>query len=251
MPESCCDKNGKSEPYFFNIVTVASKFVDDHLSLVRNISTVLAVAGVITIATSIKLITRFGSPSEIPVRFIERTVSIRGRVRRVTDRGLEVEHVPVYVPIVSHLLTNRQPVAAPLHVRLAGVELTPQGQDWLAQRLRPEEAVWLRLIGRQGDCLHCLVSVSRGLLFSTCVNQEVLRLGLGRTAPLHGLDPRSRLYWKIHKRLLRSELKAERKGEGLWKEPSRSERLIHALRNNTVIMAIKRAWKWMWKGRDQ
>uniref|UniRef100_A0A4W4F9I9 TNase-like domain-containing protein n=1 Tax=Electrophorus electricus TaxID=8005 RepID=A0A4W4F9I9_ELEEL len=185
----------------------------------------LAVAGVITIATSIKLITRFGSPSEIPVRFIERTVSIRGRVRRVTDRGLEVEHVPIWLTRGLFFCPPAgQPVAAPLHVRLAGVELTPQGQDWLAQRLRPEEAVWLRLIGRQGDCLHCLVS---GLLFSTCVNQEVLRLGLGRTAPLHGLDPRSRLYWKIHKRLLRSELKAERKGEGLWKEPSRSERLIH------------------------
>ncbi|XP_076850854.1 protein C3orf33 homolog isoform X2 [Brachyhypopomus gauderio] len=249
MPESR-NKNAKPEPQPFNFIREASTFVDDNLSLIRNISTVLAVAGVITIARSIKLMTRFGSPSEIPVQFIEKTISIRGKVRRVTERGLEVGHVPVYVPLVSHLLTNRQPVS-PLDVRLAGVELTPQGHDWLAQRLRVGEIVWLRLIGRQGESLHCLVSVSRGVLFNTCVNEEVLRLGLGRTAPLHGLDPHSRLCWKLHRRLLRSERKAERQGEGLWKEPGRGDRLALAFRDSLVVTMIKKVWKWMWKRRDQ
>ncbi|XP_076850852.1 protein C3orf33 homolog isoform X1 [Brachyhypopomus gauderio] len=276
MPESR-NKNAKPEPQPFNFIREASTFVDDNLSLIRNISTVLAVAGVITIARSIKLMTRFGSPSEIPVQFIEKTISIRGKVRRVTERGLEVGHVPVYVPLVSHLLTNLsrvvfltpcvmdismkepqfthnphnwQPVS-PLDVRLAGVELTPQGHDWLAQRLRVGEIVWLRLIGRQGESLHCLVSVSRGVLFNTCVNEEVLRLGLGRTAPLHGLDPHSRLCWKLHRRLLRSERKAERQGEGLWKEPGRGDRLALAFRDSLVVTMIKKVWKWMWKRRDQ
>ncbi|XP_036441485.1 protein C3orf33 homolog [Colossoma macropomum] len=245
MPDSGADKKEKDEQQqSLNIVTVVSKFADENLTLVRNISTGLAVAGVLIIARSIRLITKFSSPSEIPARFIERSISIRGRVRSVTEKGLEVEHIPIYVPLVSPLLTKRQPVA-PLDVRLAGVELTPQGWDWLSERLRPPQTVWLRLISRQDQSLHCLVSVSRGSLFNTCVNEEVLRLGLGRTAPLQGLDPHSRLYLKLHRRLLKSELKAERKGEGLWKEESLRERLTRALSNNMVVKTVKRVLKWM------
>lgn len=50
--------------------------------------------------------TRFRAPSEIPSRFIERNVSLRGRVRSITDRGVEVEHVPVYLPVLSPLLSK-------------------------------------------------------------------------------------------------------------------------------------------------
>lgn len=48
-----------------------------------------------------------------------------------------------------------------LDVRLAGVELTSEGQDWIGQQLKPAETVWLRLIARQNETLHCLVSVNR------------------------------------------------------------------------------------------
>lgn len=50
--------------------------------------------------------TKFGSSSEIPARFIERNVSIRGKVRSVTERGLEVEHIPIHVPLLSPLLAK-------------------------------------------------------------------------------------------------------------------------------------------------
>lgn len=45
--------------------------------------------------------TRFRAASEIPARFIERNVSLRGRVRCTTDRGVEVEHLPVLSPLLS------------------------------------------------------------------------------------------------------------------------------------------------------
>ena len=51
-------------------------------------------------------ITKFGSACEIPARFIEKNVSLRGRVHRVTKSGLEVEHVPINVPLLSPLLKN-------------------------------------------------------------------------------------------------------------------------------------------------
>ncbi|KAB5574658.1 hypothetical protein PHYPO_G00211530 [Pangasianodon hypophthalmus] len=250
MPDSCSDQTETEQKHSRNIITALSKLADENLTLVRSISTGLAVAGVIIIARSIRLMTKFSSPSEIPARFIERNVSIRGKVRSVTERGLEVEHIPIHVPLLSSLLTKRQ-VATPLRVCLAGVDLTPQGRDWLTETLKTDEAVWLRLISRQDESLHCLVSLSGGFLFNTCINEEILLLGLGRTAPLHGLDPHSRLYWRLHARLLKCELRAERKGQGLWKQENLREKVTQAIRNNTVITAIKRIIKWMSRTKDQ
>ncbi|KAG8001936.1 Protein C3orf33 [Nibea albiflora] len=166
-----------------NVVSIISQFADDNLTLVRNISTVLAVTGVVVIARSIKLITKFQAASEIPARFIERNVSLRGKVHSITEKGVEVEHVPIYLPVLSPVLSKHKGVStSPLLVHLAGVELTPEGRVWLQKNLAPAQTVWLKLISREDDTLHCLLSQSRkGSMWSYCVNEEVLRLGLART----------------------------------------------------------------------
>uniref|UniRef100_A0A671KL02 Protein C3orf33-like n=1 Tax=Sinocyclocheilus anshuiensis TaxID=1608454 RepID=A0A671KL02_9TELE len=196
-------------------------------------------AGLLIIARSIRLITKFGFAADIPARFIERNISIRGRLSNITEKGLEVEHIPIYLTLASagHSLTL-------LDVRLAGVELTIEGQDWIGQQLKPAETVWLRLIARQNETLHCLVSVNRGSLFNTCVNEELLRHGLARTSPFVGLDPHSRIYWRLYKRFLRAESRAEKKGKGLWKEESRWERAANVLKNNMLVISVKKLFKW-------
>ncbi|KAK7152306.1 hypothetical protein R3I94_008589 [Phoxinus phoxinus] len=227
-----------------NVIAHISQFADDNLTLVRNISTCLGIAGFLIIARSIRLITKFGSATDIPARFIERNISIRGRLRNITENGLEVEHLPIYVPLLSRLLTKPGQSVPLLDVRLAGVEMTSEGHAWIAQQLEPAETLWLRLIARQNQSLHCLVSVNRGSLFNTCVNEEVLRLGLARTSPLVGLDPHSRASWSLYKRLMRAERKAEKKGKGLWKEESRWERVSEVWRNNMMLVSLKKLFKW-------
>uniref|UniRef100_A0A3B4GAT2 Uncharacterized protein n=1 Tax=Pundamilia nyererei TaxID=303518 RepID=A0A3B4GAT2_9CICH len=74
--------------------------------LPQNISTGLAIAGVIVIARSIKLITKFQAACDIPTRFIERNVSLRGKVHSITEKGFKVEHVPIYLPVISPLLSK-------------------------------------------------------------------------------------------------------------------------------------------------
>ncbi|KAK6296239.1 hypothetical protein J4Q44_G00339520 [Coregonus suidteri] len=59
MPESRSEAETR-ERTSKNIISVISQFADDHLTIVRNISTGLAIAGVIVISRSIKMITRFG-----------------------------------------------------------------------------------------------------------------------------------------------------------------------------------------------
>ncbi|XP_054649990.1 protein C3orf33 homolog isoform X4 [Dunckerocampus dactyliophorus] len=114
MPESCREtqtEGGRPQRQntpAHNVVSTLSQLADDHLTLVRNISTGLALAGVIVIARSIKLITKFQAVSEIPARFVERNVSLRGRVHSITEEGLEVEHIPIYLPVLSPLLTKHK-----------------------------------------------------------------------------------------------------------------------------------------------
>uniref|UniRef100_A0A3B5LTL6 TNase-like domain-containing protein n=1 Tax=Xiphophorus couchianus TaxID=32473 RepID=A0A3B5LTL6_9TELE len=193
----------------------------------------MAVAGVIVIARSIR-ITKFQAASEIPVRFIEGNVSLRGKVRSITERGIEVEHVPIYLPIISPHKQDDYASTSPLLVRLAGVELTPEGKTWLQKNLVPPQTVWLKLISREDNMLHCLVY---------CMNEELLRLGLARSAPIAGLPPGSPLYWRLHKRLHRAEVKAEKKGRGLWKKEGLWERASKALKDNPLLRLMGRIFR--------
>ncbi|XP_038159240.1 protein C3orf33 homolog isoform X2 [Cyprinodon tularosa] len=227
-----------------NVVSFISQLADDHLTLVRNISTGLAVTGVIVLARSIRVITKFQAASEIPSRFIERNVSLRGKVHSVTERGIEVEHIPIYLPVISPLLSKQQDVSTSrLWVHLSGVELTPEGKIWLQKNLVPPQTVWLKLISRQDSTLHCLVSQSRGSIWSYCMNEELLRLGLARRTPITGVPLGSPLYWRLHKRLHRAEVKAEKKGLGLWKKESLWERASIALKGNPLLRLMRRIFR--------
>lgn len=80
-------------------------------------------------------------------------------------------------------------------------------------------------------------------VWSFCTNEELLRLGLARTAPIVGVPPDSRLYWRLHRRLHRAEVKAEKKGRGLWKTESLWERTSKALRDNPLIRLMRRIFR--------
>lgn len=90
------------------------------------------------------------------------------------------------------------------------------------------------------SCLH------QGSLWSHCLNDEVLRLGLARTAPIVGLLPDSHLYWRLHKRLHRAEVRAERKGRGLWKQAGLWERVSEAVGDSAFFRLLRRTFKRTW-----
>ncbi|EOA98299.1 Uncharacterized protein C3orf33, partial [Anas platyrhynchos] len=166
--------------------------------------------------------TKFTNAVDIPVEFIEKNVKLRGKIHHVTEKGLEVEHIPITIPIVTSIQRKWQSKGL-LLVRLAGVELAPSGMVWLQKELKPSQMVWFQLLGREDLALECRVLVNKGRFLSVCLNEEILRQGLGRTARIEGLHHDSRLYWKLHKRLLRAELKALKKNKGIWQEESFSE----------------------------
>ncbi|NXC44622.1 CC033 protein, partial [Penelope pileata] len=215
-----------------------SEWADAHLSAVRSLSAGVAVAGLLVLARSVRLTTKFTNAGAIPVEFVERNVRLRGKVHRVTAAGLEVEHIPISLPFIS-LIQRKWQSQGLLLVRLAGVELAPEGTAWLQEELRPSQVVWFQLLGREHLALECLVLVNKGRFRSVCLNEELLREGLGRAARIEGLHHSSRLYWKLHRRLLRAELKALKKSKGIWKEESFSERIRDRISSNKFVQTLK------------
>ncbi|XP_065700777.1 protein C3orf33 homolog [Patagioenas fasciata] len=221
-----------------------SEWADAHLSLLRSLSSALAVAAVLVLARSVRMTTKFTSASDIPAAFVEKNVKLRGKLHHITEKGLEVEHVPISVPFFTSLQRKWQGPGL-LLLRLAGVQLAPGALGWLQRHLRPTQIVWFQLLGREDEALECLVSVNKGRFLSVCLNEEILRQGLGRAARVAGLHHESRLYWRLHRRLLRAELKALEKRRGIWKEESYSERIRDRISSNKFVQMLKQFVSWL------
>ncbi|XP_040336495.1 protein C3orf33 homolog isoform X3 [Herpailurus yagouaroundi] len=150
-----------------NVVARVSKWADDHLRLVRNrkhyvlnISTVMAIAGIMLLLRSIRMTSKFTSSSDIPVEFIRRNVKLRGRLCRITENGLEIEHIPIALPIITSW--KKEPCGV-LLVKLAGVELTETGKVWLQKELKPSQLVWFQLLAKENSALICYLLVNKKL----------------------------------------------------------------------------------------
>uniref|UniRef100_A0A674GBA1 Chromosome 3 open reading frame 33 n=1 Tax=Taeniopygia guttata TaxID=59729 RepID=A0A674GBA1_TAEGU len=203
-----------------------------------------AVAGVLLLARSLRLTTKFTSPLDIPVEFVQKNVKLRGKLHHITEKGLEVEHIPISIPFISAIQRKWQPEGL-LLIRLAGVELAAGGTAWLQRELLPKQPLWFQLLGRDSSALECLVLVQKGGFFSTCLNEELLSQGLARAARIEGLPHHSHLYWKLHKRLLQAELKAVKKNKGIWKEQSYSERVQEHINSNKFLQRLKQFVSWV------
>ncbi|NXF98569.1 CC033 protein, partial [Eubucco bourcierii] len=221
-----------------------SEWADAHLSLLRSLSAGMAVAGVLVLARSVRMTTKFTNALDIPVEFVTKNVKLRGKLHHITEKGLEVEHVPISIPLLTSIQRKWQSKGL-LLVRLAGVELAPSGMAWLQQELKPKQIIWFQLLGREELALECLVLVNKGRFLSVCLNEEILRQGLGRTVPIEGLPHDSHLYWKLHRRLLRAEFKALKKHKGIWQEESYYERIRDRISSNKVVQTLKQFVSWL------
>lgn len=67
------------------------------------------------------------------------------------------------------------------------------------------------------------------------LNEEILRRGLGKTVLVKGLKYDSKIYWTVHRKLLKAELTALKKGEGIWKEDSEKESYLEKFKDSWRI----------------
>ncbi|RMC01878.1 hypothetical protein DUI87_21039 [Hirundo rustica rustica] len=140
-----------------------SEWADAHLGLLRGLIAGTAVAGVLLLARSLRVTTKFTSPLDIPVEFVEKHVKLRGKLHHITEKGLEVEHIPITIPFISAVQKKWQPEGL-LLIRLAGLELAPGATAWLQRELLPKQPLWFQLLGRDSSALDCLVLLHKGAL---------------------------------------------------------------------------------------
>ncbi|XP_060690143.1 protein C3orf33 homolog [Hemiscyllium ocellatum] len=219
------------------------EFVDEHINAVRHVSTGLAVAGVVMLARSVKLFTKFNSALEIPDSFIEKHVKLRGRVHHVTRYGLEVEHVPITFPVVSFL--QRRQSNGLLMVRLAGLQMTDEGKAWLKEQIKPSHIIWFQPLRRENSSIDSIVRLNKSIFFSVSLNEEILRRGLGRAVNIEGLQSNPKLYWRLQSKLLKAELKALRKGKGIWKEATMLETISNNLQKSKNLLNLDNLKSWV------
>ncbi|EGV93562.1 Uncharacterized protein C3orf33-like [Cricetulus griseus] len=195
----------------------------------------MAIVGIMLLIRSVRLTSKFTTSADIPVEFIRKKVKLRGRLHRITECGLEIEHIPITLPFISSWKKEPRGV---LLVKLAGVELTEIGKVWLQKELKPSQLLWFQLLGKENSALFCYLLVNKGGYFNVNLNEEILRKGLGKTVLVKGLNYDSKSHWKIHRRLLKAELTALKKGEGIWKEESEKE---------SYFGKFKDSWRERWK----
>lgn len=195
----------------------------------------VGLAGAAIFARSIRLFTRFQHARDIPEDFIRKGVRLQGRVSTVEPDGtLRVAHKPL-ASLPSIFASRRGLVPGLLSVRLAGIELNPEGATFLRQRLGSEfggngRRVWFSLIhrppmgGEGKDRVECEVTAKLGRpgILSYNLNQEMVRRGLARVpstgVPEHlSLLRSSPAYARLVNQLLISERIADRRGVGMWR----------------------------------
>uniref|UniRef100_A0A8C4Q7W6 TNase-like domain-containing protein n=1 Tax=Eptatretus burgeri TaxID=7764 RepID=A0A8C4Q7W6_EPTBU len=183
--------------------------------VLQNVGAGLALTGLVFIGRSVRMFSWFRHATDVPAGFVRGGVRLRGRVCSASEGNLILEHLPI--------ISFRKRTG--LHVCLAGVDLTHDGKVWLESQLHPGDLVWFRLYERQGETLHCSVIRPKGWLFRRCLSEEVLERGFARVTSLPSSSSRHIKIWRLYRNLLRAELRAQRRRQGLWGGPNVWERI--------------------------
>ncbi|XP_055341728.1 uncharacterized protein LOC129590485 isoform X2 [Paramacrobiotus metropolitanus] len=154
-----------------------SKLIDRNIQYVRWGIAGIGVAGLIVIARSVRIVTKFTDAKNIPPGFFMSNISLHGRVKNVDDNGiLFVDHIPIIRTPWSHRTDSQ------LRVRLAVVAHTPPSLKWLQTNLvgRP---IFFQLLGTAGDGeILSRVKWQRFPLMFSNLNLYLIKAGLAHHA---------------------------------------------------------------------
>ncbi|VDL76141.1 unnamed protein product [Nippostrongylus brasiliensis] len=171
------------------------KFVDpiDRYAalLVRGSIVGIGLVGVGLFLRNSRLFARFEHVAQIPKEFVRKELELKGTVREVLPTGeLRVEHSPI-VRLPS--IFRKKPAKGLLNLRLAGVDISEAGQQFLSKDLRLKNKpitftvikVNIPVCNTDGaaDSVDADVTVKKNAFSRTNLNIEVVRRGYARVPP--------------------------------------------------------------------
>ncbi|CAK5013866.1 unnamed protein product [Meloidogyne enterolobii] len=162
---------------------------------------------------------------QIPPDFYRLGIEMKGIVRELDKNGkIRVEHLPAY-KLPKILRFGRSSKAKDfLNLRLAGLDISPVGIDYLTKDLRiegrPVAFSVVNIVEKQPDIANADLTIKKPLR-KINLNVELIRKGYARVFGLDNYEHVQTLqfnsnYSRLITRLLTCEKVAERRGLGLW-----------------------------------
>ncbi|XP_074655890.1 protein C3orf33 homolog isoform X2 [Tubulanus polymorphus] len=185
----------------------------------------VGVVGVVVIVKNVYMFNQFAHATEIPARFIQRNVRLRGTVHSISADGiLQVKHIPIAT--LKWLKYFKPAKTGLLPVKLAAVNLTESAYPWIHDTLTSKH-IWFRLIHRpdSAETVHCIVTTDKSFWSAIKVNENLVRNGLANVHDVSEYPNENKLVLRFIDKLHKAESYAKRKGKGVWKRPSLKERV--------------------------
>uniref|UniRef100_A0A1I8ESJ2 PHB domain-containing protein n=3 Tax=Wuchereria bancrofti TaxID=6293 RepID=A0A1I8ESJ2_WUCBA len=200
------------------------------------------ILGIVLFVRKTRMFARYENVSEIPFEIYKKGIELKGIVRAVHSNGyMKVEHIPAFT--MPKFLTRRKSIQPGLlNIRLAGIDVSDAGSDYLAKdvRLRSSQIFFSAIKPVENNncidaevflrklCLHVNVYIQIYLLRSLQkrflqinLNVDLVRQGFARVIPLSNPEHLDALktnpsYSRLMSKLIMSEKIADRRGLGLW-----------------------------------
>ncbi|KAJ9578856.1 hypothetical protein L9F63_004915 [Diploptera punctata] len=172
----------------------------------------VAFLGLAVALRSVRPFKKFITPNEIPASFIEKHITLNGKVVRIeTSLGsssplLLVDHQPILAS------KWRQTTNKCLPVQVSSVDVLNNGVSWL-QHIVAGSHIKFTLLKVDPHCVSCIVSSA---VTRRDVGVDLVSLGFASVSTIDFDMEKDPMYMKYYKQLLAAENRAEKKGVGMW-----------------------------------
>uniref|UniRef100_A0A914HDK1 Uncharacterized protein n=1 Tax=Globodera rostochiensis TaxID=31243 RepID=A0A914HDK1_GLORO len=180
-----------------------------------------------------RLFTVFHHVKQIPSDYLQKGLTLKGIVRDVEANGiLKVEHRPS-IRLPKFLGPKRPSVSTNLNLRLAGLEVSPVGAEYLHKDLnlqgRLVKFAVIKIAEGEPDIADAEITAKKAIRRIN-LNTELVRKGFARMRTVDDHWHRESLqfnaaYSRLITRLLTCEKVAEHRGLGLWERATWVERV--------------------------
>lgn len=185
-------------------------FMQRDTRAVQILSYGIASAGLIIALYRIRPFAKFSKPSSIPAHFLREKIPLRGTVQLIEPKGgvLMVQHKPL-LPIPR--LSSKEY----LPVKIAGVNVTSNGVQWLQFIVNGKQITFIPLMEENG-CLSSIVILPQKDQGNLKIGEELVKLGFGTSCEFQSIlleDKYILTYWTS---LLKAQKWAKWYRKGHW-----------------------------------
>jgi len=208
-----------------DVLNKVTDFIDDNIRVFRYSAPFLAVVGISVTLHYTHAFSVFKSANAIPLHIIARNLPLRGVASDViNERTIKFQHLPILFRNLERRQKYFGEKITPINIALAGISPKDGCLKYLRANLLHKNITILPLKATKDNCLEAIVYSKKSVISpSICINKELVAMGLATVYHNKELAAIT-AYRTLSKQLLAVEIKADKRGLGIWKRSSWKER---------------------------